>query len=200
MVVMGRTRFRYASIETQKSTSWGFKPQGYTFAVMFIGLFFDLNKKARYMRVNVYVEKGKDLFGCSMDMDNQLDFGINGNGTTARKAIEDFYLARDEMKEYYVEAGKDFPELEFDFYFDVGSLFSYYSFLNITEAAKSMKISPMMMRKYAAGISTPSDKRLREIEYGLNALAAEISNVHLWVYRETAADIKQDAKIKELYG
>jgi len=152
------------------------------------------------MRVNVYVEKGKDLFGCSMDMNNNLNFGINGNGTTARKAIEDFYLARDEMKKYYAEAGKEFPELEFNFHFDVGSLFSYYSFLNITEAAKSMGISPMMMRKYVAGISTPSDKRLREIEHGLNALADEISNVHLWVYRETTSDIKSDAKIKELYG
>lgn len=63
------------------------------------------------MKVKVIVETGKDLFSCFMSGADNLDFSIIGTGKTARKSIEDFKLALGEMKSYYEEIGKDFPEM-----------------------------------------------------------------------------------------
>ncbi len=76
-------------------------------------------------KITVVVETGKDLFSCFMSGADDLDFGLHGDGKTARKAIEDFYIARDEMKDFYEEQGREFPELEFEFVLDIGAFFSY---------------------------------------------------------------------------
>jgi len=106
-------------------------------------------------------------------------YGIHGYGSTAKEAIADTYVALKEMKELAKANGDEFPEVEFEFVFDVGSMFSYYSFLNITAVAGKLGINASLMRKYAAGISKPSRKRIEQIQNGIHNIAREMQTVSM---------------------
>ncbi len=67
------------------------------------------------MKARAIIERGDDgTYGIYLDEDD-LDHLIIGDGNTIQEAIEDFHLCKDEMREYYEETGKIFPELEFVF-------------------------------------------------------------------------------------
>lgn len=104
-------------------------------------------------------------------------FGLSGFGKTARDAMNDIILARDETKSIFEEDGKQFPELEFEYQFDMGSLFDYFSYLNIAGVAKRAGINASLMRQYASGVHEPSAKRRAVIEKSLWDIAAEIQSV-----------------------
>lgn len=125
-------------------------------------------------KITVVVETGKDLFSCFMSDADDLDFGIVGDGKTAAKAMEDFIAAADEIKTHYKEQGKEFPELEFDFIFDVGAFFDYYP-INITAFARRIGINPSQLRQYARGIRTPKASTLARINEGLKNTARDIA-------------------------
>ena len=86
-------------------------------------------------KVTVVVESGKDLYSCVMTGTDDLTFGLTGDGKTAKAAMEDFLIADKEMREFYEEEGKEYPDLEFHFVFDVGAFFNYYP-LSISAFAK----------------------------------------------------------------
>jgi len=98
-----------------------------------------------------------------------LDFSLVGCGKTAKAAIEDFYAARDEMKGFYEESGKVFPEIDFSFRFDIGALFNYYP-LNITALAGYIGMNGSLLRQYATGIKRPSVRTLERLNKGLENL------------------------------
>ncbi|MDO4782555.1 MAG: type II toxin-antitoxin system HicB family antitoxin [Capnocytophaga felis] len=52
--------------------------------------------------------------------------------------------------------------------------------LNLSELARRLNISPVMMRKYATGKTNPSEKRLMEIEKGIQAIGKELAQVSLF--------------------
>ncbi len=124
-------------------------------------------------RVTVVVETGRDGFSCFMSGADDLDFLITGAGATARKAVEDFCAARDETRAHYEKEGRGFPELEFDFVFDVGAFFSYYP-INVTAFAPYAGISASALRQYACGVRTPNARNLERIRQGLDAFRKDI--------------------------
>lgn len=126
--------------------------------------------------ITVVVETGKDLFACFMSRKSQegLNFGIHGDGKTAKAAIDDFLLARDEMKELYNEQGEEFPDMEFRFVFDVGAFFSYYP-LSITAFAKYIGMNASLLRQYASGLKEPKGKSLERIRQGIQKVVGDIS-------------------------
>ena len=125
--------------------------------------------------VTVVVETGKDLFSCFMANDSRdLKFLIIGDGKTARAAVDDFFVARDEMKEFYEEQGEEFPDLEFRFVFDVGAFFSYYP-LSITAFAKYIGMNPSLLRQYASGLKEPKGKSLEKIRKGIQQVVGDIN-------------------------
>lgn len=64
-------------------------------------------------KVKAIIERGDDgSYGVYLEND-ELSFGLMGEGNTVAEAIDDFLTARNEMKAYYKEVGKEFPELEF---------------------------------------------------------------------------------------
>lgn len=130
------------------------------------------------MKITIQVEKqpGEKSYSCFMLEDNN-DFNLAGYGTTAREAIEDMYVARDEIKELMESEGKSFPKINFEFRFDVGALFNYYSFLNIEGVAKKAGINPSLMRQYASAIHRPSAKRNVLIQNCVHDIAKEIQSV-----------------------
>ena len=82
------------------------------------------------MKAVAIIEKGKDgKYGIYLENDN-LSFGAIGDGKTVTEAIDDFNNSIDEMRIYYSEIGKKFPEnLEFEFKYDKAS-FLLHAFKN----------------------------------------------------------------------
>ncbi len=117
-------------------------------------------------KVTVVVETGKDLYSCFMTEADDLTFGLVGDGKTARAAMEDFLVSDKEMRELYEEEGKEYPNLEFHFVFDVGAFFSYYP-LSISAFAKYIGMNASLLRQYAAGIKAPQGKSLEKIRQGI---------------------------------
>lgn len=67
------------------------------------------------MKVRAIIERGDDgTYGVYLE-DNAANILIIGNGDSIDEAKEDFMLCRDEMKAYYEEEGREFPELEFQY-------------------------------------------------------------------------------------
>lgn len=72
------------------------------------------------------------------------------------------------------------PDLRFKFAFDLGSLFDYYPFLNISGVAKRAGINASLMRQYVSGVHKPSAKRLAVISNTMKDMAKDIASVALW--------------------
>lgn len=126
-------------------------------------------------KVTIQVEKGKQERNFSCFMVEELpDFALAGYGNTAKQAIEDMYVAQKEIKELLEEEGKQMPELEFVFRFDIGSFFDYYSYLNMSGVAKKAGVNASLMRQYAMGIHEPSQKRKQQILDCLHQISQEM--------------------------
>lgn len=126
-------------------------------------------------KVTIQVEKGKQEKNFSCFMVEELpDFTLAGYGNTAKQAIEDMFVAQKEIKELLEEEGKQMPELEFVFRFDIGSFFDYYSYLNMSGVAKKAGVNASLMRQYAMGIHEPSQKRKQQILDCLRQISQEM--------------------------
>lgn len=66
-------------------------------------------------KIKVYIEKGKDEYSAYME-DNDLDYGLIGEGQTVQETIDDFNLSYIGMREYYKKIGKPFEEIEYEFF------------------------------------------------------------------------------------
>lgn len=128
-----------------------------------------------YKDVKVIVETGKDLYSCFIANSDDMELGIYGTGKTVRKAIKDFEEAYEEMKSYYSESGKEFPELRFEYVFDVGAFFNYYP-INITAFAEYVGMNASLLRQYASGIKAPTEKTLKRIKNGIEKVSSDIGN------------------------
>lgn len=125
--------------------------------------------------IEVIVETGKDGFGCFMSNKSEdLKFGICGMGCTVRAAIADFYEARDLMFETMRDEGEKIPELEFHFVMDVGAFLDYYP-INVTAFAKYIGMNPSLVRQYASGLKTPSQKNIERIRDGIQKVGKDIA-------------------------
>ena len=124
-------------------------------------------------KITVVVETGRDLFSCFMSGADDLGFGIVGDGKTVRKAMEDFMAGHDEMRDYYASIGKPFPELEFEFVFDVGAFLNYYP-INVTAFAEYIGMNASLLRRYASGLCQPSSKTIAKIRRGLDTVGRDI--------------------------
>ena len=70
--------------------------------------------------------------------------------------------------------------LEIEYRFDVGSLFSYYDFVNIAGVAREIGLNPSVMRQYAIGVRKPSEERKLQIVAGLKNLADKMQHAVLY--------------------
>lgn len=122
---------------------------------------------------------GKD-FSTYMIDDMDIKYGIHGYGKTAKEAIEDTYASYEEMKAIAAENHDVMPEMEFEFVFDVPSLFDYFSYLNISAVAKKIGINASLMRKYASGVCSPGNARLKQIQDCLKNISSELMAVKLY--------------------
>lgn len=125
------------------------------------------------MKIKVIVETGKDGFACFMVGDPKDMTGLTGFSKTARKAIDDFYLCYEEEKQWCREQGKQEPQLEFEFVFDIGAFFSYYC-INVTAFAQYAGINPSLLRQYACGLKSPSKQTITKLREHIDKYRQDI--------------------------
>lgn len=126
-------------------------------------------------KITVIVESGKDSFSCFMPESHEGISGMIGSGKTARDAIADFYVCYEDEKKFCKEDGREMPELDFEFIFDIGAFFSYY-FINATAFAKYAGINASLLRQYACGVKSPSKNTITKIREAVDRFRKDINS------------------------
>ena len=90
------------------------------------------------MKTTALIEKGKDgTFGIFTP---DIQATIIGEGRTVAEAKADFENSVREMFASYTENGEELPAelqgIEFEYKYDVASVFDYFDFINVTKFAK----------------------------------------------------------------
>ena len=127
------------------------------------------------MKVTVIMEKASDgYYSCCVEEDLP-GFGLAGYGDTAEAAKEDMMKAYEELKDMHVEEGKEVPELEFTYKYDMQSFFNYFSFLNVTKVAELAGINASLMRQYTSGVTNAGQKQYDTIRVAVERISKELS-------------------------
>ena len=127
------------------------------------------------MKVTVIIEKAKDgYYSCYVE-DDLPGFGLSGFSESAEAAKEDMMKAYQELKEIQAEEGKEVPELEFTYKYDMQSFFDYFSFLNVSKVAELAGINPSLMRQYTSGVANAGQKQYDKIRVAIGKISKELS-------------------------
>ncbi|MCM1076891.1 MAG: type II toxin-antitoxin system HicB family antitoxin [Bacteroides sp.] len=131
--------------------------------------------------VRVFIERGKDgSYGAYMPDENNLSYGVIGDGTTAAAAIEDFKAVYEDMKRASQSEGRPFEEVNFAFSYDLPSFLVYYAdLISYKGLAKLTGISAAQLSQYISGYRTPSPKTTQKIQAALHAFGNELSQLQL---------------------
>ena len=134
-------------------------------------------------KILAIIEKGTDgLY--SVYTPNTTSTVLNGQGDTVEEAIEDMKIATQEVIEAYQEIDGKVPDelqgpLEFEYRYDVPSLFNYFDVLNMTIFSKKVGINASLLRQYKNGLAFASRKQVEKIKNGLHELGRQLSTVQL---------------------
>lgn len=131
--------------------------------------------------VRVFIERGKDgSYGAYMPDENNLSYGVIGDGDTAAAAIADFKAVYEDMKESYKKEGRPFEEVDFAFSYDLPSFLVYYAdLISYKGLSKLTGIAPAQLSQYISGYRNPSPKTTRKIQAALNSFGNELSQLQL---------------------
>lgn len=130
-----------------------------------------MTKKVKLLAI-VERGKGKGNFTC-FTPESVENFGFGGSGSTAREAMEDTRLSLQEQKEDWANEGKVFPDVEFDFRFDVGSFFDFYP-IDVTAFARYIGMNASVLRQYVTGLRQPKEDTIKRIREGINKLSEDL--------------------------
>jgi len=131
------------------------------------------------MKVTVIIERGNDGTYTAHFSDRRMPFGLIGDGKSAKEAIEDFYGALEDMREYYKETGKAFPkDVEYEFKYDMPSFLQHYAYaFTLAGLERITGVNQGQLSHYISGVRNPSEKTVRKIESRIHSFAQEISSV-----------------------
>ncbi|MCM1519654.1 MAG: helix-turn-helix transcriptional regulator [Lachnoclostridium sp.] len=131
--------------------------------------------------VRVFIERGKDgSYGAYMPDDNNLTYGVIGEGDSAAEAISDFKASYEDMKESHQKRGKEFEEVDFAFSYDLPSFLVYYAdLISYKGLSKLTGVSAAQLSQYISGYRTPSPKTTQKIQTALQAFGNELSHLQL---------------------
>ena len=131
------------------------------------------------MKTKVIIERGADGSFSAYIADNTLPFGIIGEGKTAKETREDFMGGYEDMRDHYKDVGKKFPEVEFDFQYDMPSFLQYYAYaFTLASMERITGVAQGQLSHYINGTRRPSEKTVRKIESRIHAFGKEISTVN----------------------
>lgn len=128
--------------------------------------------------INVVVERGIDSTYSAYIADDNCEFGCIGEGNSVEETIRDFTLAVEEMKEVYLEQGKEFPEVEFNYIYDMASFLNYYAYaFTLAGLARITGVNQGQLSHYVTGHRRPSRSTVEKIENSLHEFADEIGQL-----------------------
>lgn len=132
------------------------------------------------MELEVIIQKAHNRYELVIDStkDYNIDFGLFGEGSTVKDAIEDFLISCDDIKQLYKDDGKDFPDLEFQYKYDLPSFLEYYSkMISFAGLERITGVNQSQLSQYVQGYRKPSKKTAKRIEEKLHDFAKELNQV-----------------------
>ena len=131
--------------------------------------------------VRVFIERAKDgSYSAYMPDDNNLTYGVIGEGSSAEEAKADFLAVYEAMKEKEQKRNRNFEEVEFNFSFDIPSFLGYYSdFISYKGLSRLTGVSAAQLSQYISGYRVPSHKTTEKIQNALHTLGNELSRLQL---------------------
>lgn len=131
--------------------------------------------------VRVFIERGRDgSYGAYMPDDNNLSYGVIGDGATAAEAIADFNAVYEDLKRAAHAEGRPFEEVEFVYSYDLPSFLVYYADrITYKGLAKVTGISAAQLSQYISGYRKPSPKTTAKIQEALHSFGQELSRLQL---------------------
>ncbi len=134
-------------------------------------------------KILVIIEKGTDGTYSAYTPETKSTV-LNGQGNTAEEAIADLKEAMMELIESYQEAEGKVPDeliglVEFEYKYDVPSLFNYFDEINITSFSRKIGINSSLLRQYKNGLAFASQKQAEKIKKGLHELGRQLSSAQL---------------------
>ncbi len=130
-------------------------------------------------KVKAHIEIASDgLYSVYID-DENLNYGVIGEGKTISEAIDDFNAVYEALKQGFKEEGRTFEEVEFIFVKDVQSFLEYYSDIFSKSALERMTgINQKQLHHYATGLHKPRQAQIKKIEDALHNLGKELLAIH----------------------
>lgn len=131
--------------------------------------------------VRVFIERGKDgTFGAYMPDDNNLSYGVIGEGQSACEAIADFKAVYEDMKAAAIAENRPFEDVVFSFSYDLPSFLVYYAdLISYKGLARLTGIAPAQLSQYVSGYRKPSAKTTAKIQKALHEFGNELSQLQL---------------------
>ncbi len=128
------------------------------------------------VKVLAIVERGKGKRNFSCFTPQKVGkCTLGGYGASAREAMEDLRVCAKEFKEMATKKGEEFPDVEFDFRFDIGAFFDYYP-LDVTAVAKYIGVNASVLRQYVTALREPKQAQIDKIRQGVARLAGDLSS------------------------
>ena len=133
------------------------------------------------MVTTALIERGKDgTFGIFTPNINSV---IIGSGNTVEDAKADFENSVREIIQFYKEDGIELPDelkdIQFEYKYDIASMFDYYNWINVSKFARKAGINPSLMRQYRMGNTYISENQIGKIENTLHSLGNELAAIKL---------------------
>ena len=131
-----------------------------------------------HKKINVVIERGIDGSFSAYIADDNCEFGCIGEGKSVEETKADFMKAVGEMQEVYAEEGSKFPDVEFDFIYDMASFLNYYAYaFSLAGLARITGVNQGQLSHYVTGRRRPSKSTVEKIEQSLHDFANEIGQV-----------------------
>ena len=129
-------------------------------------------------KINVVIERGIDGSFSAYIADDNSEFGCIREGKSVEETKADFMKAVGEMQEVYAEEGSKFPDVEFDFIYDMASFLNYYAYaFSLAGLARITGVNQGQLSHYVTGRRRPSKSTVEKIEQSLHDFANEIGQV-----------------------
>ena len=131
------------------------------------------------MNVKAFIEIGEKLdYDIWTDPEANTPFGIIGHGKTISEAKQDFFYCLEDMRKCYQKEGKEFPDIAFEFKYDIPSFLKYSPF-PLTWMEHNTGINKKQLSMYITRRRNPSEGTLRKIQIAVNSFVKDYSQVNL---------------------
>jgi len=130
------------------------------------------------MNVNVVIEQNsKGRYSAYID-DDRITFGVLGEGNSVNETIEDFKIGYQEIKETYQSVGKEIPELEFNFKYDIASFLSSYSnIISLAGLSRLTGLNQGLLSHYVTGRKRPRQHTINKIRTSVHTFGRNLCQV-----------------------